>query len=376
MYPRIITLPGGLPVNSYGTCLFIGFVLGLLLARRRARRLKADPAVILDVALLAVVFGLAGARLLYVVHYWHQFADRPHLVRAILNIGSGGLEFLGGFVCATLAILTYFWIAKRAARRDVRRKPVSIRLYLDIIAPSVMVGLAATRAGCFLNGCCFGQICEMDHQDAGPLWAPRFPFGSPVFMRQWEERSATAPAELIRTSRTKFLPRLVERSAFFPRTSDKKLQQSVGRTLPSRRESSRETSAAEFRAIATATRAHPVHPTQLYASINALLLSFVLSGLLYRRRRHGLVVVMLFLLYPISRFLLESIRADNPHDVAGLTISQFMSLLIIAVGIVCLIVLYKVLPERSPALNAARGYGTTALTTGPRLRKNKKRRRR
>ena len=83
-------------------------------------------------------------------------------------------------------------------------------------------------------------------------------------------------------------------------------------------------------------RSKPVHPAQLYATINALLLAWLLSRIYWIRRRHGVLVGIFLMVYPVSRFLLELIRQDNPLDSAGLTISQFLGLGLILVGAVFL----------------------------------------
>jgi prolipoprotein diacylglyceryltransferase len=91
----------------------------------------------------------------------------------------------------------------------------------------------------------------------------------------------------------------------------------------------------------------PVHPAQIYASIGGMLLALLLNAMFYRRNRQGTVFGVLFLLYPIMRVIEEIIRIDNPHDTAGLTISQFISLLFFVGAIIWLIVMYR-LPMRSP----------------------------
>jgi len=60
-----------------------------------------------------------------------------------------------------------------------------------------------------------------------------------------------------------------------------------------------------------------------------------------------MVFAVLLLLYPVLRVIEEVIRIDNPHDTAGLTVSQFVSLGLIAAGLAFLYVLYRV-PLRSP----------------------------
>jgi len=105
---------------------------------------------------------------------------------------------------------------------------------------------------------------------------------------------------------------------------------------------------SELEDLAAAHPSRPVHPTQLYGILNALLLSWVLSLLFYRRKRHGLVIAALMVLYPITRVLEEFVRVDNPHDSFGLTISQAVSLGVFALGVAVLVILYRSLPLRSP----------------------------
>jgi phosphatidylglycerol:prolipoprotein diacylglycerol transferase len=94
-------------------------------------------------------------------------------------------------------------------------------------------------------------------------------------------------------------------------------------------------------------RTLPVHPAQLYSSVDGILLAILLNAYFYRRRRHGTVVALLFIFYPIMRVIEEIIRSDNPHDTIGLTISQFVSLVLFAMGVAMLLWLRKQ-PLRSP----------------------------
>jgi phosphatidylglycerol:prolipoprotein diacylglycerol transferase len=106
-------------------------------------------------------------------------------------------------------------------------------------------------------------------------------------------------------------------------------------------------------------RCRPVHPTQLYSSANALLLCVVLY-LLWRRslgwprvreqrgwsRRPGFTTAAFLVLYGVTRFLLELVRDDNPFEIAWLTISQILGLLLLAAGMIMLAAL--VLTKPSP----------------------------
>ena len=398
MHPELITLPGGFTIKMYGFCLMVGFLSAVWLAMRRAARVRVDADRVLDLSFLLLLAGVAGARLFYVVHYWQtQFADRPNRLLAVIDIRQGGLEFLGGLLGALLVLVAYLLIKKQ-----------SIRLFLDILAPSLMWGVAFGRIGCFLNGCCFGGLCAAPGMEQKPYaWAIEFPFGSPAQMQQWEDRQMTVPAELLITSKADLSPWLVpgslltmsperrdgprrayldakkahDRASDLPaepdtlarlkaemETARQELEAHAGKLAslmvaqryPSRSQPDRKaglfgqrTLVSELQDLAQESHSIPVHPVQLYATVNALLLSALLSVVFYRRKRHGVVIGLLFVLYPIARVLEETLRIDNPADVFGLTVSQALSIALFAGGIAYLFILYTRLPERSPYADAA-----------------------
>ncbi len=390
MHPELFTLPGGYTIKTYGFFMMLGFLSGVWLAMRRAQRVKANPDVVLDLSFLCLLFGVGGARVFYVIHYWPQFANAPNVLLAAIDVTKGGLEFLGGFFGAFLAVVVYAWIQNR------RGKPLSVRMYLDILAPSAMWGLAFGRLGCFFNGCCFGGAClAANTQQPQYPWAVRFPYGSPAFVDEWESRSVTIPAELIfapyqsvspypvpemqlaasvekrerplrdaeaaaeayrqalardpKSKEAKQLHEALEKAKKMALAREREFTAlRAAQQFPSRLNPNRRMSVSEIEELARTARSLPVQPTQIYSSIHAFLLSGVLSAVFYVRRRHGIVIGILLLMYPLPRLLLEMIRADNPTDVGGLTISQFVSIAMLVGGIVWLIVLYKFMPERSP----------------------------
>jgi len=406
MHPELITLPGGLSIKTYGFCLMVGFLTAVWFAMRRATRVKASADRVLDIAFICLAGGVGGARIFYVIHYWNpQFATAKNKFLAVVDITSGGLEFLGGFLGAVLGVMLYCYVWCPL----VLKTKISLRLYLDIMAPSCLWGLAFGRIGCFFNGCCFGGLCAVGATTAGGHalranhpWAVRFPYGSPAFLRHWEDRQVTVPAELLVTApdvrqpipipaaeltmpiekrerpirayqdatkayklalakdpdgkETKKLARVAERAKAALKALQPKIAFSqAAMRFPSRLVPTRRTSLTELQDLAASTRSVAVHPTQLYSSIQAMLLSGVLSTVFYRRKRHGVVIGLLLLLYPIQRTILELIRADNPHDIAGLTISQSVGVALFVSAIVYFVILYKFLPERSP-------YATVEVT--------------
>ena len=58
----------------------------------------------------------------------------------------------------------------------------------------------------------------------------------------------------------------------------------------------------ELPAAVPLPRSWPVHPTQIYSSVHAALLSWVLWSFYPFRRRDGEVTALMLTIYPISRF--------------------------------------------------------------------------
>ena len=74
----------------------------------------------------------------------------------------------------------------------------------------------------------------------------------------------------------------------------------------------------------------PTHPSQIYSSINAFLLCFLLWNLQPVPRRDGIAFCLGMILYAISRFLLEGVRSDEGGQLGtGLSIAQVVGILTI-----------------------------------------------
>ncbi len=348
MNPFLFEIPFvGWTVKGYGLMLMIGFLLAVWLASRRAMKCKADPDIVLNVGFVALICGVVGARLWYFVQYYSErFAHRP-LLSAYFDCAGGGLTFYGGFLGGLGGILVYLLI-----------KRVSLRLYLDILAPSLVLGLAFGRIGCFLNGCCFGDVCADREGHARLPWAVTFPYGSPAHHFQWQRLQTELPKELVVVSEVGW-GSVINREAVYdppttqqieqlkaienPRKRARKLAPFAGLLEQARRY---EMTPAELAEFALHYRSLPVQPTQLYSCINALMISLILSILFTRRRRHGILVSWMFILYGISRFILEQIRTE-PHDIWIFTNAQAVSVVLVPLGLILLVVLHR-LPLTSP----------------------------
>ena len=161
----------GFPVPSYGFLLALSFLIGTGLSAWLAKREGLKPEAILDVVICIILGAFVGARVYYVLLYRDRF--RGDFLRAFVPFveageGFGGLVLFGGIVGGVVAALLYL---------RLRRLPAGG--YLDTIAPSIALGVALTRVGCFLNGCCHGIGWD------SPL-AVSFPPGSPAGQFQEE----------------------------------------------------------------------------------------------------------------------------------------------------------------------------------------------
>jgi len=122
----------------------VGFLLALFLAGRRGRRDGINPADLFDAGVIALLAGIVGARIFYVISEWHLFRTHP---LEIIRIDKGGLVFYGGVMGGAAALLVV-----------VLRKGLPFRRTLDVVVSVLPLGHAFGRVGCFLNGCCYGHI--------------------------------------------------------------------------------------------------------------------------------------------------------------------------------------------------------------------------
>lgn len=146
-------------VRSYGLALVLAFLAGIWLARGRAAKVGVDRRQIVNLCLLILLAAVLGSRLLHVAENVPLYAADPWRV---LRLGEGGMSMYGGVFLAMAASAAY-----------ARFVGLSFVQVADVCAPSLALGEAVTRVGCFLNGCCFGTHCTLP-------WAVVFPPASPA----------------------------------------------------------------------------------------------------------------------------------------------------------------------------------------------------
>lgn len=408
----------GLPIRGYGVMLLLGTVSAVGLAAYRARSMGLDPEVIYSLAFVMFIFGILGARIWFVIQYNHEF-QRPTIgetIGALLSVTQGGLVVYGSVIGGLIAGIVY----------AIRRKLPMLAL-ADIIAPSMVIGLAFGRIGCLFNGCCYGGVCEVD-------WAPSmaFPQGSPPYIHQLDtgiyhgvrigtgdqgnaevrfiaDRANVKGDQLIVGDVIESIQldgpgglRAIDfgsqlagasvdlqtgdgkpHSLTIPQVSNSETSRvgielmkgyqiaaikSVAPDSPAAKAGLKAgdiIAGAEFTNVDTLFGQQelfrfagpqlvlrtsrdtvvdlsqpdppavslPVHPTQIYSAINAILLAAFLWFVYPFRRRDGEVFALLLMIYPIGRILLEAIRNDVESIASsGLTPSQAMSIFFVLAG--------------------------------------------
>ncbi|MHC4456236.1 MAG: prolipoprotein diacylglyceryl transferase [Planctomycetota bacterium] len=328
MYPELFKLPFiNRPVPSYGLMMVFGFLSAIYIIRYLSRDITPDPLLITNAALYSLIAGVVGARLFYVIHHFSEFQGR---LLSIFAIWKGGLELLGGVLSAIAVIFLYLW-----------RQKLPIRRYLDILAIGLMLALFFGRIGCFLNGCCFGKPTNLP-------WAVRFPYHHPLLIHSPVYKSQVyANPERNRSEAQLKLP--VEFFGYFDENNVWNYNLKPWQHLTDEQKEMVEN--GELRSL-------PVHPTQLYSSASGAILCIILYLLWERAQKAGYtenttepfakpgcIFSLMFIFYGITRFLLEFLRDDNPFELDSLTISQLISIALIALGAVLMVIFEKMKPK-------------------------------
>lgn len=133
----------GFDIAYYGMIIGIGILAGILVAMLRAKRTKQNPEDYIDLAIYAVIFGIIGARIYYVVFSWSMYKDD---LLSILNIRQGGLAIYGGVIGAVITVFVFARVKKLQAGK-----------LLDTACLGLVLGQAIGRWGNFFNREAFGE---------------------------------------------------------------------------------------------------------------------------------------------------------------------------------------------------------------------------
>lgn len=136
MYPELFNI-GPFTVYSYGLMLGTAFIVGSYLLTKEFERKKLNPNFATEITFLAIIFGIAGAKLFHIIENIDSFFQAPF----DMIFSGGGLTFYGGFILAVVAIYIY-----------MKRKKISFLFIADAAAPALAIAYGIGRIGCHLAG--------------------------------------------------------------------------------------------------------------------------------------------------------------------------------------------------------------------------------
>lgn len=255
------------------------------LGREKVRDSLVPPSALMTLVVgVAALLGIAGAKLFHILENLGDFAKDP--VGMIFS--SGGLTFYGGLIVAAVGVALY-----------LRKKGLSVPIAADAIAPTIPLGYAIGRIGCYLSGDGDWGVCST--LAAKPAWLPG---------ALWSE---TFPRNIFGVDVIEYTAGQMQQAGMDPS------------------------------ACASATG---VYPTMLYETAMGL----VAFGVLWALRRHahapGWLFGLMMVLLGLSRFAVEHIRVNNVGSLLGIPVTQaqVISVALMLAGLVIMLRRWKPTP--------------------------------
>ena len=133
---------GPLVIHFYALMYLVGIAAAVIIARRRWRAVGGDPDLVGDIALWGVPAGIIGGRIYFDIT---TPMDIPHVWYGVFAVWDGGLGIWGGIFLATLVGI---W--------RLRRHGVNVAMFMDAVAPALLVAQGIGRIGNYFNKELFG----------------------------------------------------------------------------------------------------------------------------------------------------------------------------------------------------------------------------
>ena len=248
MYPDLLTI-GTFTIHTYGVCIALGALLGILLISREAKKQGYNQQQILDLAFYLLIAAIIGSRVFYILLNANYYLQHP---LEIVMIWRGGLVFYGGFLFAFATCFLY-----------LKKQHLPFLKTCDILVPGLVLGEVFGRIGCFFAGCCYGKVTSLP-------WSVIF----------------NHPHTLAETG-------------------------------------------------------IPLHPTQLYAALKALLVFIIVMSFRRWKKRDGQIIGLYILLYAIGRLIIEPLRGDERGllILGSITLTQGIALFFIPIALIMVVYL-------------------------------------
>lgn len=151
--PRVAFTIFGHPIYWYGIIIVVGLALAFLYAAKRSKAFHITIDDLTDVVLFAMIFGIIGARLYYVIFFSDPTSYvNPYFANpvTILQVWNGGLAIYGGIIGAFVTALIVCKVKKQ--------NPLP---YFDLAGLGFLIGQGIGRWGNFINREAYGQITSL-----------------------------------------------------------------------------------------------------------------------------------------------------------------------------------------------------------------------
>ncbi len=146
MFPKLFHL-GSYYLPTYGVLVALGFLTGLWVAVRLARRIGIQGELVTNLAVYCALAGLIGAKILMIMFDWGDPQKPP--IFSLATLQAAGV-WQGGLLLAIVVAILY-----------IRSNKLPLLDTFDAFAPGVAIGHAIGRIGCFAAGCCWGNRCDL-----------------------------------------------------------------------------------------------------------------------------------------------------------------------------------------------------------------------
>jgi len=253
-------------VTPFGLIFITAIFTAWFLARRNAASVRIDPSHVDLLIPITIIVGVIGGTIVAI------FMPLDHMVAGeAMNHGIRVRLFtiLG---TGAIAVFVYSLIVG-----------LSFRRLLDVFALPTLAGLMIHRVGCFLAGCCWGDVISHEHTSE---------FASQV-------------------QSTSFLQGIAQGVQYPPGSLPYEQHLAMGMI--------------DSGALASL----PVYPVQLYEAGLLLVLILVLSRVPWRRSPRGTLAIITVCSYAVMRFFIEYLRADGHIILGNLTVTQLQCLILL-----------------------------------------------
>lgn len=315
--------PDGLPVYGFGVMLFLAFLVSTWLAGRRAEKEGIKKEYLQDLIVFLFIGGLLGARITYLLAqpqgkingFWDFLYQLP-------RIWDGGIILYGSLIGGFFGYLVYHFLV-------LRKAGVPTAKVADILAPSIALGIALGRLGCFCNGCCYGQVPAVE----APVVAVSFPLSAAptqeLVAQGFQTAAGFTVASMLEQPRDGVLIAQVDPKSpagqaglkpgqIIEKVGDRPVH-TVGELTdalfhpdqwPRGQRTLSLTLRGEELPVVCVPGSLGLHPTQVYETISMLLLFLLLLAFYPYRTRDGQVMALLMMCYAVHRSLNELLRSD------------------------------------------------------------------